>query len=259
MVNILSSQNNNPNSVSHVCSAQLKFSNIDKNTFIRSITIEIDSSDKDSCRDNKAGTLILLKVAETEYPKNHYRAASQNSQSTDILQKEFRRSSKQYRYIINAVDSRDKKDSVLYIQQYIWQPKKIQSIYKKLDIFSKIELQISQKLFETESDISIFSYNIEKQIICKKKKAQLDSSSFSNTRNISVKTNILYNIDSYYNLAQIDILSATCNQNLVQIIQSKFTTQTVSEDSYIYLSIFEKFIQIAEYNKERSLKADRLN
>jgi len=114
-------------------------------------------------------------------------------------------------------------------------------------MFSRIRSQISQKLFETESDISIFSYNIEKQTICKKKKARLDNLSFSSTRNISTKANILRIIDSYYNLAQIRISSAIYNQNSIQIIQSKLATQIVSENLYTNLSISEK--SIAAFNR----------
>ena len=256
LVNTLSSQSNDPNSVSHACSAQLKPSNIDENTSTRSIAIEIDSSGKGSCRDDEAGALILLEAAETEYPKNHYRAASQDSQSTDILQGGFRRSSEEHRHITNAVDPRGKEDSASHMQQYARQPKKIRSTYEELDMSSKTESQASQRLSETGSGVSIPSHDVEKQMTRKEKKAQLDSPSSSSTRSIPAKADVLRNIDSYHGLAQIGVSPATCGQNLAQMTQPELTTQTVSEDPHAYPSTFGEFIRIAGCNGERPLKAD---
>jgi len=124
-------------------------------------------------------------------------------------------------------------------------------------MFSRIKLQIFQRLFETESDVSIFSYNIEKQTICKKKKTRLDSLSFSSTRNISAKANILQIIDSYYNLVQTRVSSAIYDQNSIQIIQSELATQIVSENFYTNLSISEEFIAIFNRIEKYLLQADK--
>jgi len=111
-------------------------------------------------------------------------------------------------------------------------------------------------LFEIESDISIFSYNIEKQTICKKKKIWLDNLNFSSTRNILTKADVLQIIDNYYNFVQIYILSAIYNQNSIQIIQSKFATQIVSKNFYTNLSISEKFIVASNRIEKRLLQID---
>jgi len=260
-IDTLRSRSNNSNSISYVFFAQITLLNIDKNTFIFSSisdrTLKIDSRNKDSCRNNKVEILILLKIAEFDYTKNYYNAANQNSQNTKILQEEFRLSDKKYQHIITAVDSRDKEDSILYTQQYIQKLKKKQLFYKNLNIFSKIRLQVFQKLFETESDVSIFSYNIEKQTICKKKKTRLDNLSFSSTKNISTKANVLRIIDSYYSLVQTRILSAIYSQNSIQIIQSKLATQIVSEDFYTNLSISEKSIAVFNRIEKRLLQVDK--
>ncbi len=68
--------------------------NIDKNAStspsILGEALEIDSRGEGSCRDNEVEALILLEVVELDCTKNHYNAASQDSQSTKILQGEFR-------------------------------------------------------------------------------------------------------------------------------------------------------------------------
>jgi len=260
-VDISRSRSNNSNSVSYIFFAQIILLNIDKNTSIfLSISdrvLKIDLYNKNSCRNNKVETLILLKIVEFDCTKDYYNAANQNSQNTKILQEEFRLSDKKYQYIITAVDSRDKKDSILYMQQYARKLKKKRLFYKNLNMFSKIRSQISQKLFETESDVLIFSYSVEKQTICKKKKARLDSLNFSSTRNISTKADILQIIDSYYSLVQTRVLSAIYNQNSIQIIQSKLATQIVSENLYINLSISEKFIAVSNQIEKRLLQVDK--
>ena len=74
-------------------------------------------------------------------------------------------------------------------------------------MFSRIKLQASQRLFDIEFDISIFDYNFEKQLICKKKKARLKKS-----RSRLAKTHVSRINKSYYSFAQILASLAMCNQ-----------------------------------------------
>jgi len=69
------SRSNDPNSVSHAFPAQMTPLNIDENAStspsIPGGALEIDSRGKGSCRDNKAGALILLEAAEPDCTKGH--------------------------------------------------------------------------------------------------------------------------------------------------------------------------------------------
>jgi len=96
---------------------------------------------------------------------------------------------------------RNKEDFTSYTQQYVQKLKRRRSFYKDLNMFSRTKSQAFQRLFETRFDVSIPSYNVEKQTICKKKKAWLDNLSFSSTRSISTKVNVLRIINNYYDFA----------------------------------------------------------
>lgn len=58
----------------------MTFLNVVKNTFIFSSIsnekLKINLRNKDSCRDNEIETLILLKIVESNYTKNHYKIAN---------------------------------------------------------------------------------------------------------------------------------------------------------------------------------------
>lgn len=64
--------------------------------------VGIDSRGTESCRAVAAGALILLETAEPDFAKGHHKAASQDSQTTEILQEGFRHPSEEHRHNTTA-------------------------------------------------------------------------------------------------------------------------------------------------------------
>lgn len=82
--------------------------------------------------------------------------------------------------------------------------------------------------------------------IFKKKKIRFDNLVFSSIENILIKAKILQIIDSYFCFA---LKRVKCDQNSIQIIQSKLAIQIVFENLYINLSISRISIQIVVFNR----------
>lgn len=252
------SRSNDPNSVSHAFFAQMTPLNIDENAStspsIPGGALEIDSRGKGSCRDNEAGALILLEAAEPDCTKGHYNAASQDSQSTEILQGGFRLPGEEHQHITTAVDPRGKEDSTS--QQYARKLKRRRSSYEGLDMSSRTRSQASQRLSEAGSGVPIPSHGVEKQTTCKKKKARLDGLSSSSTRSIPAKADVPRIIDSYHGLAQTRASPAMYGQNPTQITQPELATQIVSGDLHTNPSTPGESIAAPNRIGERPLQAD---
>ncbi len=123
-------------------------------------------------------------------------------------------------------------------------------------MFSRIKSQASQRLFKARSGVSIPSHDVEKQTICKKKKARLDDLSSSSTRSILAKVDVPRIIDSYHGLAPTRASPAMYDQNPIQITQSKLATHIISRDLHTNSSTLEESIAASNRIEERPLQAN---